>query len=106
MGEDSSIASDVITASTALAGLLLVFLGGLVSAYQSYDAEQQPSVRAGYRGKAWFAFAGFLFALLSGALAFIGKIWGEAAVVAVAIAMLGAAFVWTAASAYLSAREI
>src|SRR5882762_5995012 len=59
------IAIDIATAGAALAGLLLVFIGAVASAYDSYDSEQQPAVRTMYRQRIWQAFAGFCLSLLA-----------------------------------------
>jgi uncharacterized membrane protein len=61
----SHIADDLLTASTALAGLILVFVGNAASGYDSYDATQQHAVKRKYQKRGWFGFAGFTAALLS-----------------------------------------
>src|SRR5262249_33628542 len=64
----------VLTASTALAGLLLVSIGGVVSAYQSYATDAQPAVLARFRWRGWVAFSGFAISLIS-ALAALASYW-------------------------------
>lgn len=66
------IADQLLTVSTALAGLILVFLGNSISGYASYDAVQQASVRSKYRVRTALAVVGFVAALVSalGALRF------------------------------------
>lgn len=49
----------VLSASAALGGFALVFLGLLISAYQSYPADAAKAVRAASRQTAWAVFAVF-----------------------------------------------
>jgi hypothetical protein len=67
------VAGDVATASVALAGLILVFLGTISTAFDSYQKSEQSAVRGKYQRRAWFAFVGFVLALISGGLAIAGK---------------------------------
>ena len=73
----ASIGSDVVTGSTALGGLQLVFLGAVVSDYNSFDTTQQSAVIGKHRPRAWQSVAGVLFCLASTLLALYGK-WLEA----------------------------
>jgi hypothetical protein len=59
------IADQVLTASVALAGLLLVSISGVVTAYESYPTEAQSAIRSRYRWRGWFSFGGFAVSLLS-----------------------------------------
>ncbi|MBZ9737973.1 hypothetical protein [Mesorhizobium sp. CO1-1-4] len=68
-----SLASDLSGAAAALAGLILVFLGATVAAYDGYNATQQGTVVARYRRRAAFAFFGFVLSLLSAGLALAGQ---------------------------------
>jgi hypothetical protein len=52
------IADELLTASTALAGLILVFVGSAVSGYDGYGAEQQQAVKAKYQRQGWLGFSG------------------------------------------------
>lgn len=69
----TEIAGDVVTASTALAGLILVFLGATSTSYDAYEATERGAVRNRYQRRAWFAFTGLVLALASVLLALIGK---------------------------------
>lgn len=55
----------LFSGATALAGLILVFLGGTINAYESYESIEKRSVRNKFRARAWLGFAGFVFAILS-----------------------------------------
>lgn len=106
VAEAINIATDIITAGTALAGLLLVFLGNAVAEFGEYDAEATDVVSTRYKRKALSAFIGLSLALASVLLAFIGKIWSLSDVVALSCALLLSAFISTAVSAFTLMREI
>jgi len=67
------LSGDVSSAGAALAGLLLVFIGSTTSAFDSYEKQSQKTVRRKYQFRAWGAFGGFFFALLSSFLALVAK---------------------------------
>src|SRR5262245_16402126 len=74
----SHIADELLTASTALSGLILVFIGNAANGYDSYDATQQGAVRGKYQRQGWLGFSGFLAALLSALLALFYN-WAQVA---------------------------
>jgi hypothetical protein len=59
------IADQVLPASAAFAGLVLVFLSNAVSGFEGYEPAQQSAVRGKYRRRGWLAFAAFAAALIS-----------------------------------------
>jgi uncharacterized membrane protein len=61
----------MVGAATALAGLILVFLGAISASFASYHKQEQAAVRARFQTRAWIAFVGFTLALLSAALALV-----------------------------------
>lgn len=63
------VMQQVFPGSLALAGLVLVFLGGIYTAFDAYDAQQKNAVRHKYGCRAWLACVGFFAALASAALA-------------------------------------
>ena len=63
--DTATLISLLFSGGTALAGLILVFLGGTINAYETYNPLEKQSVRKKYRMRAWMSFAGFLFAILS-----------------------------------------
>jgi hypothetical protein len=85
MVDPVELAGDVVTGATALAGLVLVYLGMAVSGFAGFERDQQASVRARFQVRAWFAFVGMAFSILAAILALIGK-WSHNACIA------GAAF--------------
>lgn len=62
----------IFTDGTALAGLVLVFLGALLTSFDGYDAEGQSAVRRKYQRRARLALSGFIAALGSATLALAG----------------------------------
>ena len=57
-----SIASDIAGASTALAGLILVYLGAVAVRFETLDPKDQASAREIYRRHARRAFRGIVIA--------------------------------------------
>lgn len=97
---------EVVTAGTALAGLILIYIGSLVTAYGGYEAAEQRSVRSRFLSQAWIAFVGFVLALLAAALGVIGKWTSNVCVGNVAAWVLLAAFAWTVFATIQAIREI
>jgi hypothetical protein len=106
MVDPSDIAGDVITGATALAGLILVYLGSIATGYGSYDVTQQHSVMAAYQRRAWFGFVGFVLALLAAAAALVGKWWDLDCLTTVAAVVLLFSFGLGIATALLTVLEV
>lgn len=104
--EGVSVASETVGAATALAGLILVYLGSLASGYSSFQPQERRSVKTRYYRRAWSAFGAMILALISAALGLLAK-WipsegcGDAAVVILGVTFF--AGVWIA---YETAKEI
>jgi hypothetical protein len=62
------VADDLLTGSTALAGLIFLFIGNTIGRWDSYGPQKQHEVRSKYRLRGWFALLGFAAALTSAAL--------------------------------------
>ena len=60
-----SVASDIADAATALAGLILVYLGAVAVRYETLDPKDQSSARDVYRRHARRAFRGIVIALVA-----------------------------------------
>lgn len=69
-----SVASDIAGAGTALAGLILVYLGAVAVRYETLDSKAQVSARDVYRRHARRAFRGIVIALAAAAAALIAKL--------------------------------
>ena len=60
------IASQLISISTALSGLILVFLGGVMASYDAIPAQdRRENIKKKYRRRGFSAFLGFIFSLIS-----------------------------------------
>jgi len=67
------MASDVIGAGTAMAGLVLVFLGSVSNGFDAYQPQERRSVVTKYRRRAWAAFIAFSLALGAALLGLLSK---------------------------------
>jgi hypothetical protein len=68
-----SVASDIAAAGTALAGLILVYLGAVAVRYETLDRREQTSTRDDYRRHARRAFRGLVIALIAAIAALTAK---------------------------------
>lgn len=101
-----SIMGEVASAATALAGLVLVFLGTTVNAFNSYQKAEQASIRSKYQARAWTAFICFLLSILSAALALMAKWLSHDCTAFFSLALLTAAMALVVAAAVSAVREI
>lgn len=70
----SSVSGEVVTAGTALAGFVLIYIGSLATAFEARaPGGERNAVRLKFLVRAWLAFVGFAFALLAAVLAILGK---------------------------------
>lgn len=106
MVDPVEISGDVVTGATALAGLVLVYLGSVAAGYAGFDAEQQRSVRASFQARGWFAFVGMVLAIIAAMLALVGKWLHNPCVAIAAIILLLLALLWGIAVAFLTIREV
>lgn len=89
------VAGEVVTAGTALAGLILIYIGSIATAYDARQpGGERTAVRPVFQARAWTAFVGFFLALLSAGLSVIGKWLNSACPANVAVWVLLAAFGW------------
>ena len=102
----TDIAGDIMSAATALSGLLLVFLGAVATAFDSYDSTAKAAFLIAFKRRAWFSLTGFLLALLSAGLAFVGKWLDSTSLVVWASICLGLSFVPVIAAAFSTVRDI
>ena len=91
--QTANLANQLLSAGTALAGFILVFLGVVFTGYESYDAPQKAAVRAKYRFRAWLAFGGFACALCAAASGIVANwssccIWPYGGVTTLGVAFL------------------
>jgi hypothetical protein len=85
------IAELVFSGGTALAGLVLVYLGFLIGSFETYRPEQQRAVREKYQRRAVLGLIGFAASLLAAVLA-LSSYWGGPAFVYIGLIALGLSF--------------
>lgn len=90
-----SASGEVVTAGTALAGLILIYIGSVATAFEARQpGGERNAVKLVFLTRAWLAFVGFVLALLASGLAIIGKWIGSPCTGNVSVWVLLAAFVW------------
>lgn len=102
----AKIADQLLSGGTALAGLILVFLGSTLTAYDSYAADQQRSVRARYRTRALLAFLGFVGSLVAAVAGMSTHVFASPCAVVVGAVFLGIALLLTLACAALMLSDV
>jgi hypothetical protein len=101
-----TVSGEVVTAGTALAGLILIYIGSLVTAYGGYQATEQRTVKLRFLARAWLAFVGFVLAFAAAGLAVVGKWIGSDCVSNVSVWILLGAFAWALFATVQAIREI
>ena len=99
------LADKLLSGGTALAGLLLVFLGAVATGFDAYPAPAGRTVVSKYRRRAVTAAVGFAFSMLA---AFVGLLsnWLPRALQIVGLASLLVSFGVAAWLAYLTIQDI
>ncbi len=101
-----AVTGEVVTAGTALAGLILIYIGALVTGYGGYGATEQKSVKSKFQQRAWLAFIGLFLSLFASGLAIIGAWVSDGCTANASVMVLLAAFAWGAFTAVATVREI
>ena len=101
-----AILGQLFAGGTALAGLILVFLGGILTSYDAYDTPDKKSVKGKYRRRAWIAFLGFLASLISAGAGLAGLFLGAGGWLPTGLIALGLSAILLVAIALLSVLEI
>lgn len=100
------VMSEVAGAAAALAGFILVFLGGIFSSFDSYEKVERKSVLPRFQRRAWFGFIGFALALASTFLALAAKwLTYECAAIA-ALVLLFITLIWVLFATLSDVREV
>lgn len=69
-----AVSGEVATAGTALAGLIIIYIGALATAFEARNpGGERNAVRLKFLARAWLAFVGFMFAASSALLSVVGK---------------------------------
>ena len=100
------VVPEIFGAAAGLAGLLLVFLGVSISAFQSYSGDVPPAVTAGWRrGAAWILSA-FLLGLVTVAVALAWLLSPSRALRDVVVVLFSVELAATALAAVVTARAV
>ncbi|MGM9487774.1 hypothetical protein [Ideonella sp. YS5] len=99
-------AGDIAAASTALGGLLLVFIGAISNSFDSFDKTAQRAVKAKFLLRGILALLGFMFSLLATGFALAGKLMEVNCLVIVSVVCLGLALLAVAIAASIAVWEI
>jgi len=101
-----AVAGEVAGAGTALAGLILVYLGALVAGFETFQPQERKANKPRYLKRAWIAFVGVILALLSALLGIAGKLFQSACPADAGVVLLLLSFLWGGLIAYFTVREI
>lgn len=106
MSNALGMAGDVSSASAALAGLLLVFMGSIATAFDGYHKQEQRVVLSRFRLRIWFAFIGFFLAIAATFLSLLAN-WLKLECAAIgAIILLFISLGWAIAAAIRAALDV
>ena len=100
------MASDIIGAGTALAGLILVFLGSVSNGFEAYATQERRSVVKKYQRRSWSAFIAFVLALGAAFLGLLSKWLQCGPLTSVGLVVLVLSFVAVVVIAWVEVREI
>ncbi|MBE1207460.1 hypothetical protein [Aminobacter carboxidus] len=100
------VMGEVAGAAAALAGFILVFLGGIFASFDSYERTEKKSVLPRFQRRAWFGFVGFVLALASTFLALVAKWLTNECTAAVALVLLFIALIWVLYATLSDVREV
>ncbi len=104
--DGQGVSQEVTGVGAALAGLILVYIGMVVTAYGGYRADEQRAVKGKLQMRAWLAFVGVVLALLATGVMVIGKWLKNDCTANAAVFVLLAAIIWTVFVAVAAVREI
>jgi len=100
------MASDIIGAGTAMAGLILVFLGSVSNGFEAYQPQERKSVVSRYRRRGWVAFVAFGLALTAALLGLLAKWLQLTCLAGAGLTLLILSFVAVVAIGFAEVREI
>jgi hypothetical protein len=100
------VVPEIFGAAAALAGLLLVFLGVSISAFQSYGGDVPPAVTAGWRRAGAWILGAFLLGLVTVAFALAWLLSPSRALRDVAVVLFSIELTATAVAAIVTARAV
>jgi len=102
----SGLTSLLFSGGSALSGLILIFLGGLLETYDRFDAQQKSAIRKKYRRRAVICYVGFLFSVLSALTALALTRFPLPFLEALSLAAILISFGFVVALATLAVKEV
>lgn len=100
------MASDIIGAGTAMAGLILVFLGSVSNGFEAYAPQERRAVVKKYQRRSWAAFIAFSLALGAAFLGLLSKWLQVICLTSAGLVLLILSFVAVVAIGLVEVREI
>jgi hypothetical protein len=100
------VVPEIFAAAAGLAGLLLVFLGVSISAFQSYGGDVPPVVTAGWRRAGAWILSAFLLGLVTVAVALAWLLSPSRALRDSAVVLFSVELAATALAAIVTARAV
>ena len=100
------VVPEIFGAAAGLAGLLLVFLGVTISAFQSYAGDAPPAVTAGWRRAGAWILGAFLLGLVTVAIALVWLLSPSRALRDVSVVLFSVELAATALAAIVTARAV
>jgi hypothetical protein len=100
------VVPEIFGAAAGLAGLLLVFLGVSISAFQSYGGDVPPAVTAGWRRGAAWILAAFLLGLVTVAVALACLLSPSRPLRDISVVLFSVELAATAFAAVVTARAV
>lgn len=100
------VVPEIFGAAAGLAGLLLVFLGVSLSAFQSYGGDVPPVVTAGWRRGAAWILAAFLLGLVTVAVALAWLLSPSRLLRDISVVLFSVELAATALAAVVTARAV
>jgi len=100
------VVPEIFGAAAGLAGLLLVFLGVSIAAFQSYGGDVPPAVTAGWRRAGAWILSAFLLGLVTVAVALAWLLSPSRALRDGAVVLFSVELAATALAAIVTARAV
>jgi hypothetical protein len=100
------VVPEIFGAAAGLAGLLLVFLGVSISAFQSYGGDVPPAVTAGWRRAGAWIVSAFLLGLVTVAVALAWLLTPSRALRDIAVVLFSVELAATAFAALVTVRAV
>jgi hypothetical protein len=100
------ITGPIVGASSAASGLILVYLGATVTAYQAYQPQERRTVKAKFQLRANFAFAALIVSVFAAIFALMADWQDQGGLAVASFGLLVISMTGVAITAFLSVREI